>query len=282
MKRFKVWVLAAFVVSNMVWASCQQTPQEEPPPPPENYSLAVGEPTEAYLNGITTHTRRLVSQGKQPIIIFDLDGTLFRNGTRTKRIWLDYARANQASYPDLVWKLEKLDPLTLPYRVKTSLPGLGITDEAQTAGLMQAWVKGFFSNEYQPYDVPLQGSVEYVNNLYELGGLIVYLTGRDAPRMLQGGVKSLQDSGFPVGVHRTELMFKPDKAVEDSLFKVNVFDYIESLGEVVGCFENEPGNINSMHDRFPRAQSVFVDTNHRPEAPPVSATIPAIESFRLP
>jgi hypothetical protein len=164
--------------------------------------------------------------------------------------------------------------------VKSALPGLEVTDPAEQKFLMDAWVAGFFSDEYLLHDVPLAGAATFVNGLRDSGAIVVYLTGRDAPRMLVGTTASLRETGFPMGVHATELIMKPDPAAEDSLFKAGVFDYLDHLGEVVGVFENEPGNLNALHDRFPDAVSVFVETNHRPEAPPVNPALPRIRDFR--
>ena len=221
-----------------------------------------------------------VAAGEMPVVVFDLDGTLFHNGTRTKQIWLDAARRARAEHPDLQWKLESLDPLALPYRVKSALPGLGVTDPDEQGLLMDAWVAGFFSDDYLLHDVPLEGAAAYVTRLRDMGAIVVYLTGRDAPRMLVGTTASLRETGFPMGVYATELIMKPEAAVEDSLFKVGVFDYLDHLGRVVGVFENEPGNLNALHDRFPGAVAVFVETNHRPEAPPVNPALPRVRDFR--
>ena len=232
------------------------------------------------LTEVEERAARVVERGERPVAVFDLDGTLFHNGSRTKAIWLDAARRSRKDFPDLQGKLEILDPLTLPYRVKSALPGLGVTDPAAQKMLMDAWVAGFFSDDFIQFDVPLAGAAEFVNGLRDAGTTVVYLTGRDAPRMLVGTTASLRETGFPLGVHATELIMKPDPAVEDSLFKAGVFDYLDGLGVVVGVFENEPGNVNALAARFPTAVGVFLDTNHRPEAPPVDPHLPRISDFR--
>ena len=50
---------------------------------------------------------------------------------------------------------------------------------------------------------------------------------------------------------------------DDELFKKEVSEYIDRLGEVVAVFENEPANSNILHARFPKAASFFVLTQHR-------------------
>jgi hypothetical protein len=41
------------------------------------------------------------------------------------------------------------------------------------------------------------------------------------------------------------------------------------MGDVVLCAENEPAHANEMHERFPEALTVLVDTRHSEPAPPL-------------
>ena len=56
-----------------------------------------------------------------------------------------------------------------------------------------------------------------------------------------------------------------------------------AYGSVVAVFENEPRNINLLHDHFPDALAFYIDTKHSSGAPPVEAGIthfPDFSSFR--
>ena len=122
------------------------------------------------------------------------------------------------------------------------------------------WFDRFFTDHYQHYDTTLEGAVPYVKELYAAGAYIVYLTGRDAPGMLVGCCESLRRHGFPMGVVRTQLIMKPDFDIPDPVFKEEACGFIDTLGHVVGSFDNEPGNCNIFQDKWPKACNVFMDT----------------------
>ena len=87
--------------------------------------------------------------------------------------------------------------------------------------------------------------------------------------------------GFPVGVAGTMTIVKKEFEQDDELFKKEVSEYIDRLGEVVAVFENEPANSNILQARFPGAASFFVLTQHRPDAPALNHGIHKIKDFRL-
>jgi hypothetical protein len=72
---------------------------------------------------------------------------------------------------------------------------------------------------------------------------------------------------------------KPSHSLPDAQFKAAVVTQVRALGEVVALFENEPANLNLLHQAFPEALAVFVDTIHSPHAPPVTQAAHRIRDF---
>jgi hypothetical protein len=69
---------------------------------------------------------------------------------------------------------------------------------------------------------------------------------------------------------------------EDDLgFKRAAVADIRTLGRVVGLFENEPANLNMLHEAFPEAIAVFLETIHSPGAPSVKDSAYRVKDFML-
>jgi hypothetical protein len=206
--------------------------------------------------------------GDLPVVIFDLDGTLFHTGFRSKQIFLEYALAHGDSI--LVDRINAIDPVAMQYKVRKTLVESGITDSTVLKVMIDSWRAKFFSNDYLKYDEQLAGSATFVSALHDSGSLIIYLTGRDAPGMLLGTTASMAERGFPVGIAGTELIMKPERYMKTYPFKKQSLSYIEQLGKVLAVFENEPEHLNLLSERFPNARACFVKTHHKPNAPPVA------------
>ena len=217
------------------------------------------------LDRIHVKTKRQASS----VVIFDLDGTLFDNRPRTMYIMRQIADQFYAQMPQLVGAVENGE-----------MARLGVTDENEIKLAKGEWSKRFFTDYYQQYDVPLPGAKKFVCDVYEAGATVIYLTGRDV-NMLVGLTQTLRMCGFPVGVVGTMTMTKKDFNQDDGMFKDEVAAYLDRLGEVVGIFENEPGNSNLFQKNFPGATSMFLLTQHRPDAPELDDGITPIRDFRI-
>jgi beta-phosphoglucomutase-like phosphatase (HAD superfamily) len=220
--------------------------------------------------------------GRLPIVLFDIDGTLLDPAARHQAIFRRYAEEHPGEAAALRAGLERLPRSRYAYAPESTLARMGIADTALVRRVKREWVRHFFSNEYLDEDTPLPGATAYVNGLWERGAFIIYLTGRDLPRMLEGTAASLRDRGFPVARPRVSLVLKPDPGLGDAAFKGPALDGVAATGTVCGLFENEPGNLNLMAERFPEARAIFVDTNHSPGAPPVVARAAWIRSYEGP
>ncbi|MBI4869986.1 MAG: HAD family hydrolase [Candidatus Riflebacteria bacterium] len=236
----------------------------------------------AVLSGVVAVTRQMRLQGRTPVVIFDLDATLFDAGCRHKAIFSELARTHRHLYPGMARQVAAWRPEDLPYAVEDMFAQLGLVGPHQHKHAYVFWKKRFFSNEYLRHDRPVCGAVGYVNAVQKAGGLIVYLTGREESQMYPGTVETIRSAGFPLGPGRGELLMSLKSGVRDDQFKGSekVQQTINALGTVVASFDNEPGNCNALQKSFPEALTVLLDTNHSPKAPPVDAGIPMIGNFR--
>lgn len=219
-------------------------------------------------------------RGEVPVVVFDLDHTLFDNGPRTWSILCEFAE--QTGRYELLEALRAGRTTMLPYSVADALRLYGEEDEAVHKEGLKFWLDHFFIDAYIDRDIPLAGAKQYVERCYEAGATIVYLTGRDAPNMLVGTAASLRTHGFPVGVSHTVMLLKPDFETPDVEFKADVVEFIQGLGTVVASFDNEPGNCNMFRKAYPGAVIGFFDTAMAPGGPALEAGIPSLTDFRLP
>ena len=235
----------------------------------------------APLESVVRTIKERTAAGRSTLAIFDLDGTIFDNRTRTIFILREISEKFDNKAPELSAAFEDFQDLSIvDYSLDTTLARMGVRHPAEIAFIKQEWARRFFSDEYQKYDMPILGAKAYVERVHKAGATVIYLTGRDVGRMLVGTTEVLRLYGFPVGVAGTMTIVKKEFQQDDEIFKKEVSEYIDRLGEVVAIFENEPANSNILKARFPRAASFFVLTQHRPDAPGLKPGITKIKDFR--
>lgn len=200
---------------------------------------------------IFKEAQNLSRAGAAPVVLFDLDSTLFHVNTRSYEIireWL--GESAQSHYPEIFEKLKNLQANELKYSIDELWSDRKISFEGQEMAafneLKKFWRKRFFSHDFLKYDEPTLGAQEYVTKLYESGVQVIYLTGRDTPLMGFGTFDQLKRHKFPIEVPRTRLILKPKRHMDDMLFKTQVIEKLLGQGEVVAHFENEPKNIVAM------------------------------------
>lgn len=244
---------------------------------------AEGEAKRATFGDVLARAARVRAEGRPALAIFDIDGTILDPAARTRDIIaaaLDGPGAVvNPPRPDLAQAIRALPLSDQAYEPESTFARIGVTDTAFVRALKTRWLQDFFANRYLLRDEPVPGAVAYLDSLHAHGVTIVYFTGRDAPRMLGGTAQSLLDRGFPVGVTGTMLILKPDKSIPDFDYKKAALDEIARYGTVVGVFENEPRNINLLHERFPDAPAFFVDTKHSANAPAVQSGITHVKDY---
>ena len=138
-----------------------------------------------------------------------------------------------------------------------------------------------YANSWLDRDVPLPGSVDFVQACYDLGAQVVYLTARDEPNMADGTFQCLHRHGFPVGKPHVALLMKPRASLSDDDFKRVESTRLGEFGRVRATFDNEPSNCNLFVESVPHATVVHVDTLYRPGAPRLSSCVRTIKNFRM-
>lgn len=233
----------------------------------------------ALLDGIVSRCSHS-SGSASSIVVFDLDGTLMDNRPRTCAILHELAQVWKSREPEIAARLASAQPDELAYLLTDSLERLSVhrTELVKEAEIF--WRERFFSDGHLRYDVEVSGASAFARACYAEGGVLVYFTGRDLPMMGVGSFASLRDLGFPIGLPGTELVLKSDANMPDEAFKRQVGPELARVGRVIAIFDNEPGNCNVLGASYPDADSVLVDTQHLPGAPPLSPGVKVVRDFQ--
>jgi hypothetical protein len=232
---------------------------------------------QSVLNAVS-HT---ASQGTLPVVVFDLDSTLFSTRPRNLRILREFA-ATVPSHKALQTIVPTLVPDDFAWDVTLPLTQRGLNDAALFKDLSAYWFERFFTDEYVLADTPTAGSVAFVHQVHNRGGFVYYLTGRDVHGMAQGTVAALTTHGFPFWCGRTSLHLKPSFETDDTEYKREALDDIRShQGTVVATFENEPKNANMFRAAFPGGAHFLLQTEHSPDPETPHSEIVAIPDFLL-
>jgi len=218
--------------------------------------------------------------GRLPVLVFDLDSTLFSTCPRNLKILEDFVTARGDEHPVLHEIWPTLTEADMGWNVHESLRERGVEDEALLADLRKFWGERFFTNEFCQIDTPISGAPEFVTACHDAGAFIYYLTGRHVGGMEKGTVNALVAHGFPLFTGKVACQLKPDYYANDREFKTAALDGVRALhGEVVATFENEPGNANLFLEAFPEAKHFLLDTVHSPEAEVPDPALSVIEDF---
>ena len=214
-----------------------------------------------------------------PVVVFDLDATLFDNRPRTLAIVREFAASLPPSERALALTLQTLQLEHMRYLVSDALELVGVVDPKVVKRAASFWWARFFKDRYIKHDVPTPGAVAYAHACYDAGANLVYLTGRDLPGMLTGTVKKLRDTGFPYAVAGTQVILKPQIKMSDDEFKRGVLPNLSRLGTPVAFFDNEPANCNSALELLTGSEVVWLDTQCVPNPPPLGQGIGVARHF---
>lgn len=234
------------------------------------------------LGRLIRNVRTATQHGIHPVVVFDLDDTLINTRERNVRILHDFASldSTRETFPEESEIAANLSTSQFHYLLKDTLSAVGITNKKFIEAASAFWLQNFFTNKYCADDIPNDSAASYVRALARAGATIVYLTGRDLPRMGNGTVKNLLDLHFPLGTKRARLIMKPSKDSDDLQFKISQFDRIRETGPVVAAFENEPANINAFQAHFPDSEMIFLDTIHSPKPDQPNDGVIWVKDFR--
>jgi len=206
------------------------------------------------------------SQSSRPFLaVFDLDSTLFDLTLRVSTIVDDFAEdpVHFAAYPEECRRLKNVEILPTDWGLEGPLARVGLAvDGPFFRALHKHWAARFFSDDYMTHDEPLPGAVEYVQELHLAGAHVMYLSGRDIPRMAKGTEASLREHRFPLASGSAEIVLKPHGSMDDAQFKLDVLLGIRKRYEKIWLFENEPVNLNLIGRNCPDVGLIFIDSTH--------------------
>jgi len=210
------------------------------------------------INEVKTHLK--------PMVLLDLDSTLFEVGHRTLHLlseWLSLEDVNR--FPRVKQAFSSLELKDIGYSLKDVFrnKGLDLADtEVDLAWKLAKsyWGKRFFSNDYLHLDRPYLGAVDFVNKIHQTGAQIVYLTGREHSAMYDGTFASLKKEGFPVEGDQIHFQLKKGSEVADDQHKINAALRLKKDYHIVASFENEPKNLVGLYDVLPETMHIFVET----------------------
>ena len=227
------------------------------------------------------------SSKKLPIVVFDLDDTLFSTARRNLIIIQNFCSDHGDQFPEFAKAASKLQMEDMKWSVTAALEKVGISaNSAAVKSFIDYWGSTFFSNDYDVLDLPNPGAVEYANACHEAGAMLYYLTGRaigDSSLnngMGQGTALSLTNRGFPFWRGRCELNLKQNPKEKDSDYKARALADINSLrGTVIATFDNEPSNCFMFYNHFPKAYNVWVKTTWNPQDKSPTKDLHIISNF---
>ena len=232
------------------------------------------------MNAVLAGIEAAVRGGVLPVVVFDLDSTLFCTGERNLRILRDFTAASGAEFSGLGAAVETLGPADMGWNVNDALKARGLDDAALHGRLKRYWSERFFTNEFVLLDEPIAGAPQFAQACRKNGALLYYLTGRHVGGMEQGTTASLLRHGFPLLAGHAILHLKPAFEVPDHEFKKQAMAGIAAMrGEVVATFENEPGNANLFLRTFPTARHFLLLTVHSPDAEAPDKRLIRLRSF---
>jgi hypothetical protein len=246
------------------------------------------ENNEVVLKKVVEQVEATLARKEIPIVIFDLDSTLFDVSKRSFEIlkeWMAHPEASQ--FTETVSKMADITPSDMRYSLQDvwdikKIPHQKPPFDHHFKQARQFWRKRFFSNDYLMHDYPTEGAVKFVNQLHQMGATIVYLTGRDVPLMSFGTFDQLKKHGLPIEQDRTRLILKPKRHLDDLDFKSGVAKLVKSWGKVIASFENEPKNLIAMAKEFsPETMNVFIESVSSDHPAPPGKGIYRIKEFRF-
>lgn len=231
------------------------------------------------LEDVVSEVKRLKSEGKQPIVIFDLDDTLFDTRYRVREILRDYgAEINEP-------RLKKLSVRHVRYELPVTLKNAGFT-EAEIKGdlgkkIKRAWSKRFWTAF--ELDKPIKGAVKYVEKLVKAGARIVYVTGR-REKTKDACLDVLLENDYPAD-EPGNLFCKPNNVpgqpkISTEAFKEATAKKLAQEGTIVAAFDNEPGNANAFLKAAPKAKVAWLETMWKPDSPELVDGIFTLADFR--
>jgi hypothetical protein len=217
------------------------------------------------------------AQGKRGVVVFDLDSTLLDNRARQARILAEYGKQHSLATLSAC-RPEHWEGWDIKVAMKNAgLPPADVERHAEAAKAF--WRERFFTSEYCVADEPIAGAAEYLAAVEKTGARIAYCTGRHEP-MREGSVRCFERHHFPVPNANVHLLMKPTFEMTDDDWKVEAYQRLRGLGEVVAVFDNEPTHVNGYRGAFPSATIVHLATDDSGRPVEIADGVVSVPSFR--
>jgi len=205
---------------------------------------------------------------KNPICVFDLDGTLFDVGYRTIGIIKEWLNSDASLNFDksLIQKISKINYDHVGYSLSHLFENSGFDLRNQQimsvfSSIERVWKKKFFDGvSLVHYDDTIKNSLNFVKTIEKNNIEIFYLTGRYWHSMRNGTIEQLKKFNFPF--KEKNLILKMNPFEDDQLFKSEQIHNLSQNNEICGNFENEYLNLAYMALEAKDAINVIVDTQH--------------------
>ena len=228
------------------------------------------------------------------VAVFDLSSTLFRVSPRIINTFKEFAQkpeiqsrfSEEASFLNTLedqYELNQLEPLVKLRHIKQTLIGLGLQSSHPDffTELHTFLVQHFFFDDHLKHNFPYEGTVDFVNRLYQNGTRIIYLTGRNVGEMCEGTLQALCKHGFPLDGTQAQLVMQPERGrgLQTANFKL---DYLNSLqGNHVWFFDNKPININVVNQSLSHIESIYFASTHFEDEHLLESNTPRVQSFLI-
>lgn len=217
--------------------------------------------------------------GSTGVLAFDLDSTVFDNRPRQARILRELGAARN------VEPLKKcgVEHWTSGWDLKAAMISCGMTPSDAEALYKEAkafWQERFFTSEYCVDDVEVPGAPKFLDACVATRAKVVYLTGRHE-EMRRGTVECLKKCAMPVPGGDVHLIMKPTLKESDDDFKRVAHAKVESMGELIAAFDNEPTHANDYATRFPTAVVIHLATDHSGRKVELHDRVISVPNFEL-
>lgn len=157
-----------------------------------------------------------------PVVVFDLDRTLFDISGRVNRILSDIGATT-------------------------------ITREEATSKSSPFGQRFYFEPAYLIHDTPIPGAQAFVARIaQELGADVVYLTARYQPVFESETREQLRRHGFPEG----RLIMKPSIFERTPAYKVRSLLNLPDDGRAVAVFDDSKSNVRAFVDALPATTAI--------------------------
>ncbi len=209
------------------------------------------------LAGILEQARLL---GRQAVLAFDLDSTVFDNLPRQARIVREFGAA-QGVASLLACRPEHW---TSGWDMKAAMVNCGLTAAEADALYPEAkafWQERFFTSDYCVDDTAIQGASAYLRSLVATSATLTYVTGRHEG-MRAGTVQAMTRCELPTPGGNVQLIMKPTPELDDDAFKRDAHRQLGKLGRLIAAFDNEPTHANDYRRQFPEATIIHLATDH--------------------